>query len=136
MITNLILVFHFIFAIYILYEYMSYLRWPKVKGIITSTLDVTIDKGLVSPKKNHRLLCYEFLFLEKVYKGSQQSRWLPLHFRPRFRIGQNVIISVNRSDPRKSCFYRPIVEFFVTLTIIAIAFISGFIIWWFYIFLV
>ena len=135
MLEKTIVLLHFVFVLYLLYEYFSYLKWPRVVGVVKSPIDIKMGESLVRPKKEYRVFCYEFDFMGKRYKGSHQSRWLPFHFKPRYRIGENAVISVNKDDPRKSCFYRPILEFFITIVICLIVLFSAFLIWWFYIFM-
>lgn len=106
-------VFCFTFIIVLYVYYICYLTWQK-RDASVKKVDVIVKeiKGVMSPKE-YKIVTFEIEFDGQSYISTRQSLWMRDAMPVNKYVGSKVILCSN-INPKESCPYRPVREFFTT----------------------
>lgn len=130
MIIEIILFLYVILAVWLLYKYFMYIRWPVVDGVVTDVICGVSTKSSVRSPRAYRVIKYLAVYEGREFKCFKQSYWMRDAFSPKLNVGDILKVSICDKDPKSSCPYRPVRELFITLSMITLIMICVFILWW------
>ncbi len=122
------IVFCLVLAVGMYGYYVWYLTWQKYNASVIK-VDVIVKeiKGVMSPKE-YKIVTFEFELGGQSYISNRQSLWMRDAMPVNKYVGSKVVMCSN-NNPKESCPYRPIREFFAT-TMLAFIPLSFSILYW------